>query len=395
VSEKRPVRVLQVLRRMNRAGIESWLMHLLRRFDRREIAFDFLVQIAEPGAHDAEIRALGARILVCGDPRRRPWIYGRNFLRFLRGYGPYDVIHTHNYFFSGFDLRLAAMARTPMRICHLHPVRDIEGRGPFRAVYRRLMGNWIREYSNVVLAPSFATLDAFRQYADLSAKLRYVVRNCVDLAAYCHAPDKLNTRRRLGLPPDQPVIAYVARFEPHKNHIMAADVSQRLSNLGVRAHFAIAGSDGTARRAFEQRIGDSPDFSVFVDMPDVAPLLQCADLFFFPSREEGFGAVAIEAAAAGLPVVATDLPGIREAVCPGQREYLFEENSSEAAARNIHAILREAALRERLAAEGRKWASQFSIETVSTQMAELYFKRPGELIYPKKDADLGFQVDRA
>lgn len=372
MTEERPVRVLQVLRRMNRAGIESWLMHLLRRFRRNEIAFDFLVQLNEAGAHDDEIRARGARILVCGDPRRQPLQYARNFGRLLQEYGPYDVVHSHNYFFSGCDLRLAAKARVPFRICHLHPVRDIEGQRPFRAAYRHMMSNWIRDYSNVILAPSFATLDAFQQYADLSAIPRKVIRNCVDVAAYRNMPDRLQTRQRLGLPVDLPVIAYVARFEPHKNHLLTLDVSRRLKAMGVRAHFAIAGTDGISRLAFQQSIDHSPEFSIFVDMPDVAPLLQCADLFFFPSREEGFGAAVIEAAAAGLPVVATDLPGIREAVCHGQHAFLFEENSSERAAGNIRNILIDEELQRRLAQEGREWAARFSIETVSAQLTELY-----------------------
>lgn len=365
------IRVLQVLRVMNRAGIETWLMHLLRHFDRREIAIDFLVQSGTPGAYDREIRALGAGILYCRNPRQ-PWGYARDFIRNLREHGPYDVVHSHNYFFAGFDLRLAAFAGVGRRIAHLHPVRDIEASRPLRALYARAMGRWIREYSDVILAPSQASLTAFSKYADLSAKPRFVIRNCVDLQPYSSAPDRISTRRQFGLPAGRPIIVYVARFVPHKNHGFLAELADRLGSLGTHPHFAVAGSDGPARRAFEQRISGRADFSIFVDLKDVAPLLQCADLFVFPSREEGFGTVAIEAAAAGLPVVAGDLPAIREAVCESQRRFMFPEGDSVSAARNTRAILGNPILASRLREDGREWARQFSISAVGGQLRDLY-----------------------
>lgn len=367
----RPVRVLQVVSIMNRAGIETWLMHLLRHFDRREIAMDFIAQTDRPGAYDSEIRSLGAQIFYSGSPRKL-WSYARSFVGVLRSQGPYDVLHSHNYFFSGVDLRLATRAGVQRRIAHLHPVRDIEAKRPFRALYTRLMGRWIRDYSDLILAPSNASLEAFAQYADLSGKPRAVVRNCVDVSAVNGAIDRAATRQELGLPVDCPIVAYVARFEPHKNHSFVVDVADRLKRSGTRVHFALAGTDGSTRREFERQIEGRADFSVFVNRPDVAPLLQCADLFFFPSREEGFGTVAIEAAAAGLPVVATNLPGIREACCESQRAYMFPEGDLDAAARNLHTMLTNPRLAKTLRDDGRAWAKQFSIESVANQLRELY-----------------------
>jgi glycosyltransferase involved in cell wall biosynthesis len=301
-----PVRVLHVVRIMNRAGIETWLMHLLRYFDRREVALDFMVHAEGPGDYDEEIRSLGGKILRCASTRR-PWQYSRDFLRHLRENGPYDVVQSHNYFFSGFDLWLATRGGVRKRISHLHPVRDIESNRPLRDIYRRWMGRWIRKYSDLILAPSQASLDAFSKFADLGNKPQAVVRNCVNTAAF-ERSQKI-TRRDLGLPADGPVVVYIARFEPHKNHAMLVDLADGLIRMGVRAHFAVAGSEGSTRRAFEQRIEGRTDFSVFVNQPDLVPLLCCADLFFFPSTEEGFGVVAIEAAAAGLPFGKPVAPG--------------------------------------------------------------------------------------
>ena len=78
----RPIRVLHVVGGMNRGGVETWLMHLLRRVDRGRLQMDFLVQTDAPCAYDAEIRDLGARIISCPEPRR-PWTHARNLSQIL------------------------------------------------------------------------------------------------------------------------------------------------------------------------------------------------------------------------------------------------------------------------------------------------------------------------
>jgi len=269
-----PIRVLHVVRVMKRAGVETWLMHLLRHFDRGEIAIDILVYSDEAGDYDDEVRALGARIFRCPHPRR-PWRYASHFLRVLRTEGPWDVVHSHNYFFSGVDMRLAAYAGVPQRIAHMHPVRDIEDGRLLRGLYRRWMSRWIVRYSDRIVAPSQASLEAFAQYADLSGKAQAVVRNCVDAVAMSAAVDRMRVRRELGLPADRPLIAYVARFVPHKNHVLMAELADALERMGIGAHFVAAGTDGPARAAFEQRVAGRGDFSVFLNHADIDLPLPC------------------------------------------------------------------------------------------------------------------------
>ena len=122
------LRVLHVVGSMNRGGIESWLMHVLRRFDRRRFQMDFLVHTAHPGAYDEELRALGGRLLQL--PMRwheilnHPWAYARQFRQILQDYGPHDIVHSHVDGFSGVILRLAHGSGMRVRIAHNHCVVD-------------------------------------------------------------------------------------------------------------------------------------------------------------------------------------------------------------------------------------------------------------------------------
>ncbi|PSB60813.1 glycosyltransferase, partial [Chroococcidiopsis cubana CCALA 043] len=59
LSNQRPLRILQVVGGMNRGGIETWLINVLRHIDRDRFQIDFLVHTTQPCAYDNEIRALG------------------------------------------------------------------------------------------------------------------------------------------------------------------------------------------------------------------------------------------------------------------------------------------------------------------------------------------------
>src|SRR6185503_20416555 len=108
----------QVVGGMARAGVETWLMHVLRRADRHRVQMDFLVHTDHPCAYDAEILDRGSQILRCTAPRRSP-LYAREISRLLGDY-KYDAIHSHVHHFSGYLLWLARRAAVPLRIAHSH-----------------------------------------------------------------------------------------------------------------------------------------------------------------------------------------------------------------------------------------------------------------------------------
>src|SRR5208283_1463389 len=141
----RPVRILHVVGGMNRGGVETWLMHLLRHLDRQRFRMDFLVHTSQPCAYDNEIAAFGSRIIHCF-PHTKPWRYAPNLMRILREDGPYDVVHSHVHHFTGLLLFIARRAGVPVRIAHSHSDTSLSdnGAGPGRLAYLWLMKYLIR-----------------------------------------------------------------------------------------------------------------------------------------------------------------------------------------------------------------------------------------------------------
>ncbi len=309
--QEKPIRILHVLGMLQRGGVETWLMHILRMIDRDQYQMDFLVHVPEPQDYDDEVRTLGSKVILCPHARQ-PLRYARDFLRVLKEHGPYDVVHSHVHQYSGLVLRLAKRAGVPVRIAHSHlDASDFEAQAsPQRKTYLRLMHHWIDACATDGLAAS-------RQAADnlfgprWEDDPRYRTLFCgVDFRPFGQSICSTEVRAEFSIPPDAFVIGHVGRFTDQKNHAFLLDVAEAVVKRDPHVRFLLVG-DGELRPEMMAR-ADRMALSAHVifagSRPDVPRLVRGAmDAFLFPSRYEGLGLVLVEAQAAGLPCVFADV----------------------------------------------------------------------------------------
>jgi len=200
---------------MNRGGVETWLMHVLRSIDPERFRFDFLVHTSEESAFDDEIRRLGSRIHHCTSPRN-PVRYAREFKSILRDYGPYDVVHSHVYLYSGFTLRLAAEVGVPIRIAHSHTAITQKRFDLARLTYERLMRAWVTRYATDRIGISRVSADGLfgQQARDTAMVLHYGF----DFSPFLQPQDPAQIKAELGIVRDRKVVGHVGRFLAVKNH---------------------------------------------------------------------------------------------------------------------------------------------------------------------------------
>jgi glycosyltransferase involved in cell wall biosynthesis len=221
------MRILHVVGKLDYGGAETWLVQILRHIDRQKYQMDFLVHTTDPGAYDAEVRALGARTIPCLSPSN-PLQYAFNFRRLLREHGPYDVVHSHVHHYSGYVLMLAATAGVKVRIAHSHSdTRSAEAsKSVERRAYLRAMRTMIRAFATRGLAVSAeAGCDLFApQWRDRTDKwqLQYLG---IDLSKFEIEVNAEEVRRSLGIPPDALVIGHVGRFCEPKNHAFLVEIA--------------------------------------------------------------------------------------------------------------------------------------------------------------------------
>ncbi len=305
-----PIRILHVVGRMDRGGVETWLMHVLRHIDRDRFQMDFLVHTTEPSAYDDELRALGSRLIPCLHPSH-PLRYAANFKRILHDYGPYDIVHSHVHYYSGYILRLAEQTGVPIRIAHSHlNAAPLEVKvGLLRYLYLELAKRLINRHATIGLGCSdVAAIDLFGQnwQQDFRRRLLYCG---IDMAPFHILVNAAEVRTEFGIPTDALVIGHVGRFQAQKNHHFLVKIFGELTHQHPKSYLLLVG-EGHLRSeiAHKVEIMGLADRVIFTGSRSDIPrlMLGAMDVFLLPSLSEGLPIVGLEAQAAGLPVILSD-----------------------------------------------------------------------------------------
>ncbi len=307
-----PIKILHVFGRLDRGGAEIRTLELLRHVDRRQYRFHFCALCGRPGELAEEIRALGGAV----HPMRRGLIgFPRRFRGLLLRHR-FDVIYTHVLNYSGFILRLAARSEIPIRAAFFRSLHDGRRSGPLRMMYRRLMHHWIDRYATHVLAVSKGAMTAAWGPHWKSDPRCQVIYNGLEPAAFRAVEDGHSVRREFGLPRQAPLYVHVGRMRQPKNHLRLMSIFAEVSKRQPAARLLLIGQGGNGierrvRRQIEE-LGMAGRVVVCGERTDVPRLLKAADALILPSLWEGLPGAVLEACAAGTPVLASDLPGVRE-----------------------------------------------------------------------------------
>lgn len=374
----RPIRVLHVVAQLGRGGVETWLKGFCEKVDRRRVAVDVMVHTDRPQAYDEAIRATGARVIPCLHPAR-PWRYAWNFRRIMREFGPYDVVHSHVHYWNGVVLGLARWCGVPVRVAHSrveHDVADIDA-GVLRRLYRGVMGVFIRRCANAWLAVSADAgtgLFGERWRSDDRARM---CRSGIDFDVFDGVLGADGLPDGLAGPARPPVIASIARFDPQKNHAMVFGVFEALAAIRTDAHLVLVGHG--EREASIRGMIEASRFCDRIHLlggrADVPALLRhTIDVLLLPSLFEGLPRVAIEAQAAGVPVVLSDTITRESAVIAELVTFMSLDDPPEAWAAVIAKRLAAGPLIEPEEALRRMRASEFSLERNVKDLEAFYLE---------------------
>ncbi len=204
-----------------------------------------------------------------------------------------------------------------------------------------------------------------------------VVPNGVDEARWVtSAPQRLAARARLGLT-DEPLLVLVGRLEHEKGAQDAIDAVALLSRRWPTLHLALVGDGARAAdlRAQADRLGVTERVHAVGRLvgDQVAAMVAAADVALVPSRYEPFGLVALEAMAAGTPVVVCATGGLVDVVVDGVSGLVVAPADPDSLAQAVDGLLDDPGRRETLAqAASARVAARFGWAAVATATADVY-----------------------
>lgn len=304
-------KVLHVFGRMVRGGAEMRTVEVFARM--RSEGFDFIF-CALSGAHgtlDDDIRSLGGKVVYLKPGLDFPFA----FTAMLRNH-QIDIVHSHVHLFSGVIMVLAAFANVPVRISHFRNTDDGRTGTLLRSLRNIILLQCIRVFATKILAVAEGVMESVLGSSwRLNSKCQ-VVYNGLDTERFRSPVDRLTVRSSLGIDPDATMYIHVGRMAVQKNHRQLLYIFKEILRHDPSAFLVLVGRADHAICQELQEIsvksGLSDHIKFLGERDDVPSLLAASDLMLFPSLWEGLPGAVLEACAAGIPVLASDLPGVRE-----------------------------------------------------------------------------------
>ncbi len=380
------IKVLRVIARLNMGGPALHVAYLTaglaeRGYDTTLVAGtlargeDSMAFVAEGlDVHIVRIDELGREISPLRD-----LVATIKLARLIRHERP-QILHTHTAK-AGTVGRLAARlagGRHPPIVVHTFHGHVLHGYfGPVRSLFFRLLERWLAARTTALVAVSPQVRDDLVRLHVAPADRFTVVRLGIELEERVDGAGQSRdeARRYLGIPAERFAVGWIGRMTAVKRTDDVLLGFKRLRERGVDACLCLVG-DGPDRPHVERLahdLGIVRDTLFLGYQEDVAPYYAAFDALVLPSANEGTPVSAIEALAAGRPVVATRVGGVPDVVRDGEDGFLVEPGATDDLAERLAWLAGDAELRERMGAAGRERVlPRYAVDRLIDDVDRLY-----------------------
>lgn len=308
------LRIVHVVESLDVGGLEHMVVAMAKA-QKRQGHDVRIVCLWHTGDLAGQATQAGIPVLCCDKAQGLDWsAIGR--LRAMLRSARADVLHTHNAM-AHYHAVLAAMGlgvHTVLSTRHGNGAKSAKDR--LEQFYK-----WSMLGTDHAVAVSQAGCDHFVRSGIIPQAKARVVRNGIDLSAFVprSAQRAAALRAELGLPPDALSFGTVGRLNEVKRQADLLEATRLRLDAGDHICLILVG-DGPMREHLTQtrdRLGLQGHVRLLGARADVPALLAAMDVFVLCSRTEGYSLALVEACAAGLPAIATDVGGNQEIVTPG------------------------------------------------------------------------------
>lgn len=292
-----PIRIAQIMGKMNSGGVESVVMNYYRNIDKNKVQFDFIVDEDSQNIPIEEIENMGGKIIKV--PPYKNIVSYMNILKNILKKENYKIVHSHLNTLSVFPLYVAKMANVPVRIAHSHSTSNK------KEWKKNILKNILKPFSKVNATHYFCCselagrwLFGDKTYDNNKVKL---INNAINIDKFIYNEEIRNIIRNELNIEDKIVIGHVGRFVEQKNHTGLIDIFNEIHKMNSETVLLLAG-DGPLLENIKDKVNSLNLTSVvkFLGVRnDINNIMQGIDVFLLPSLYEGLPVVGVEAQASG------------------------------------------------------------------------------------------------
>jgi glycosyltransferase involved in cell wall biosynthesis len=359
------IRIALIIPTMDRGGAEKQLCLLAKNLPRDQ--FDVhVILLTRDGPRSATLRAAGIPVSVIGKRFKADPGALLRLRRELAGLKP-DIVHTWLFAANSFGRAAARWAKVPRIIASERCV------DPWKTATHFWIDRRLAKCTEAITTNSSGVRDFYDGHG-IDANLFRIIPNGIE-PRDADSIDRDEALSRLGVAADRRLILAVGRLWPQKRYRDLIWSGELIATLREDTTLVIIGDGPQRGELLRHRDAVTvPERVRFAgNRNDVAELLPHADLFWIGSEYEGQSNAVIEAMQAGVPVIASDIPGNRDLVTANQTGRLVPLGDTADYVRQSHDLLENAAEASRLseAAAGRI-ATEFTVDAMVRNHAKLY-----------------------
>jgi glycosyltransferase involved in cell wall biosynthesis len=272
-----------------------------------------------------------------------------------------EVLHTHEFFMNTLGLLASWLTAVPL-------VATVHGTNYYSDTARRRIGyRLVGRRASRLVTVSEANKRFLAERVGIPPRRIQVIPNGVPLNNRASAASRSAHRANLGLNPDDAVIGTVGSVYPVKGHRYLVEAAASIVGRFPRAVFLIVGQGGLRDEleAHAAKLGIAAHVRFLGHREDVADLMSIFDIFALPSLSEGMPLALLEAMAAGLPAVATQVGGVAEVLEDWKTGLLVPPGDGRALADRVMTLLENPLLAKELGEAAQQIAeTRFSLATM-------------------------------
>jgi glycosyltransferase involved in cell wall biosynthesis len=370
-NNSRKYKILYIITSLGIGGAEKLLLYYLKNLDRQKYSIyvccfrdkpdDLITEMSECAeVHNLKIKNKFNPLIVL------------DILRIINEIDP-DIIHTHLFQPRVFATIAHIFNNRSVIITQKHSIVNPKKHNIF--ILFEMISIWMNKK---VIAISESVKKSLMKYEFIPSNKIFVLPNCIDYNAFNNTKkiDFLTNKQRI-------VIGTVGRLEKVKGIRYLLLSMKTVLTKFPNARLEIVGDGSQANELVElsKNLGISNSVKFFGKFANVIPFFNEMDIFVLPSTLEGFGIVLLEAMAAGVPVIASDVDGIKEVIFNEETGILVPPRNPEAIANAIIKLIEDPQLVKKLVENGLKRAQLFDVHEHVLKLDRLYTNLLGDESY--------------